>query len=156
MSITSALISPPMPDTRRPDLRSTSADSVLRAASRTGNPARMARVAIVPPNAPRPTISICMVSLHLLRRRDVLGLAVPKGPVFLRDFDQVDEDIFLANLHPFVEMIRKCFVEALLQLGGTAAIQCYLKDDAIVRPMDAEILPIEWQVRLRVFRDDLK
>lgn len=35
--------SPPMPDTRRPDLRSASAESVLRAANRTGNPARRAR-----------------------------------------------------------------------------------------------------------------
>src|SRR5262252_8601107 len=58
MSITSALTSPPMPDTRRPDLRNSSAESVLRAASRTGSPVRMARAAMVPPNAPMPTISI--------------------------------------------------------------------------------------------------
>src|SRR5262249_42779598 len=54
----SALPSPPMPNTRRPDLRNASADSVLRAASRTGSPVRMARAAIVPPSAPMPTISI--------------------------------------------------------------------------------------------------
>jgi hypothetical protein len=53
-------------------------------------------------------------------------------------------------------MVRQCFVEALLQLNGTAAIQCDLKKDAIVRPMYAEILSIEWQARLRVFRDYLK
>ena len=53
--------SPPMPDTRRPDLRNASAESVLRAASRTGSPVRMARAAIVPPNAPMPSISICIL-----------------------------------------------------------------------------------------------
>src|SRR5215471_16161390 len=95
-------------------------------------------------------------STPLFWRRYVLGLAVTKGPIFLRDFNKADEDIFLANLHSFVEMVRECFVEALLQLGGTAAIQCDLKKDAIVRPMYAEILSIEWQARLRVFRDYLK
>src|SRR5580698_5328999 len=60
MSIASAHTSPPMPDSRRPELCSASAESVLRAASRTGSPARMARAAIVPPNAPMPTISICI------------------------------------------------------------------------------------------------
>src|SRR5215470_11449407 len=94
--------------------------------------------------------------LDLFWRRDVLGLAVTKGPIFLRDFNKADEDIFPANLHSFVEMVRECFVEALLQLSGAAAIQCDLKKDAIVRPMYAEILSIEWQARLRVFRDYLK
>jgi len=37
---------------------------------------------------------------------DVLGLAVTKGPIFLRDFNKVDEDVFLANLYSFVEMVR--------------------------------------------------
>jgi len=32
-------------------------------------------------------------------------------------------------------------------------MQCDLKKDAIVRPMYAEILSIDWQARLRVFRD---
>src|ERR1044071_10038128 len=96
------------------------------------------------------------VTFDLFWRRDVLGLAVTKGPIFLRDFNKVDENILLANLYSFVEMIRECFVEALLQLSGTAAIQCDLKKDAIVRPMYAEILSIEWQARLRVFRDYLK
>jgi len=68
----------------------------------------------------------------------------------------VYKDIFLANLYSFVETVRQCLVEALLQLSGTAAIQCDLKKDAIVRPMYAEILSIEWQARLRVFRDYLK
>ena len=96
------------------------------------------------------------VIFDLFWRRDVLGLAVTKGPIFLRDFNKVDEDIFLANLYSFVETVRQGFVEALLQLSGTAAIQCDLKEDAIIRPMNAEILSIEWQVRLRVFRDYLK
>src|SRR5215472_18528371 len=95
-------------------------------------------------------------STPLFWRHYVLGLAVTKGPIFLRDFNKADEDIFLANLHSFVEMVRECFVEALLQLSGTAAIQCDLKKDAIVRPMYAEILSIEWQAGLRVFRDYLK
>ena len=47
-------------------------------------------------------------------------------------------------------------MEGVLQLGGTAAIQCDLKKDAIVRPMYAEILSIEWLAHLRVFRDYLK
>jgi hypothetical protein len=42
----------------------------------------------------------------LFWRRDVLGLAVTKGPIILRDFNKVDEDIFLANLYSFVEMVR--------------------------------------------------
>jgi hypothetical protein len=92
----------------------------------------------------------------LFWRRDVLGPAVTKGPIFLRDFNKVDEDVFLANLYSSVEMVRECFVEALLQLGGTAAIQCDLKKDAIVPLMYAEILSIEWKARLRVFRDYLK
>jgi hypothetical protein len=60
------------------------------------------------------------VIFDLFWRRDVLGLAVTKGPIFLRDFNKVDEDVFLANLYSCVEMVR--FVEALLQLSGTAAI----------------------------------
>jgi hypothetical protein len=88
------------------------------------------------------------VIFDLFWRRDVLGLAVTKGPIFLRDFNKVDEDIFLANLYSFVEMVRQCFVETLLQLSGTAAIQCDLKKDAIVRPMYVEILSIQWQARL--------
>jgi hypothetical protein len=54
----SAIALPPMPDTRRPDDRSPRADSAVRVASQTGIPALTARVAIVPPNAPIPTISI--------------------------------------------------------------------------------------------------
>src|SRR5258708_3270800 len=50
-----------MPDTRRPDLRNAFAESLLRAASRTGSPERMARAAMVPPSAPTPTISICIL-----------------------------------------------------------------------------------------------
>ena len=42
----------------------------------------------------------------LFWRRDVLGLAVTKGPIFLRGFNKVDENIFLANLYSFVEMVR--------------------------------------------------
>jgi len=55
-----------------------------------------------------------------------------------------------------VETVRQGFVEALLQLSGTAAIQCDLKKDAVVRPTYAKILSIEWQARLRVFCDYLK
>ena len=47
-----------------------------------------------------------------------------------------------------------CKSVASTQWNG--AIQCDLKKDAIVRPMYAEILSIEWQARLRVFRDYLK
>jgi hypothetical protein len=91
-----------------------------------------------------------------LGRCDVLSLAVTEGPILLRDFDQVDEDIFPAKLDAFMETVRECFVEALLQLGGTAAVQGDLKHDNIVRPLYAEILAIDWQARLGVFRDDLK
>jgi hypothetical protein len=35
-----------------------------------------------------------------------MGLAVTKEPISLRDFNKVDEDIFIANLYSFVEMIR--------------------------------------------------
>ena len=38
------------------------------------------------------------VIFDLFWRRDVLGLAVTKGPIFLRDFNKVDEDVLLANL----------------------------------------------------------
>jgi hypothetical protein len=103
-----------------------------------------------------PPLPAAGVICDLFWRRDVLGLAVPKGPIVLRDFNKADEDIFPANLYFFVEMIGECFVEALLQLSGTAAIQCDLEEDAVVRPMYAEILSIEWQARLRVFRDYLK
>jgi hypothetical protein len=103
-----------------------------------------------------PTTSRNWCIFDLFWRRDVLSLAITKGPIFLRDFNKADEDIFLANLYSFVEMVRQCFVEALLQLSGTAAIQCDLKKDAIVRPMYSEIVSIEWQARLRVFRDYLK
>jgi hypothetical protein len=103
-----------------------------------------------------PLLPATGVILDLFWRRDVLGLAVAKGPIFLRDFNEADEDILLANLYSFVEMVRQCFVEALLQLSGTAAIQCDLKKDAIVRPMYAEILSIESQACLRMFRDYLK
>src|SRR5215470_3429036 len=115
-----------MPDTRRPDLRNASAESVLRAASRTASPVRMARAAIVPPNAPTPTISIRIGDLFW--RRDVLGLAVSKRPIFLRDFDEADEDVFLSKSCSFVETVRQCLVEALLQLGRAAAVQRDLKE----------------------------
>jgi hypothetical protein len=51
----------------------------------------------------RPTTGVIF---DLFWRRDVLGLAVTKGPIFLRDFNKVDEDILLANLYSFVEMVR--------------------------------------------------
>ena len=53
-----------------------------------------------------PPLPATGVRFDLLWRRDVLGLAVTKGPIFLRDFNKVDEDIFLANLYAFVEMVR--------------------------------------------------
>src|SRR5262249_45763387 len=90
-----------------------------------------------------PPLPATGVIFDLFWRRDVLGLAVTKGPVFLRNFNKVDEDVFLANLYSFVEMVRQCFVETLLQLSGTAAIQCDLKKNAIVRPMYSEILSIK-------------
>ena len=74
-----------------------------------------------------PALPATGVNFDLFWRGDVLGLAFTKGPIFLRDFNKVDENIFLANLYSFVEMVRECFVEALLQLSGTAAIQCDLK-----------------------------
>jgi len=53
-----ATAAPPMPDTRKPDDRRRLADSAVRVASRTGTPALTARVAMVPPNAPIPAISV--------------------------------------------------------------------------------------------------
>jgi hypothetical protein len=53
-----------------------------------------------------PPLPATRVIFDLFWRRDVLGLAVTKGPIFLRDFNKVDEDIFLANLYSFVEMVR--------------------------------------------------
>jgi hypothetical protein len=53
-----------------------------------------------------PPLPATGVIFDLFWRRDVLGLAVTKGPIFLRDFNKVDEDIFLANLYSFVEMVR--------------------------------------------------
>src|SRR5262249_36900031 len=90
-----------------------------------------------------PPLPATGVIFDLFGRRDVLGLAVTKGPIFLRDLNKGDEDVFLANLYSFVDMVRQCFVETLLQLSGTAAIQCDLKKNAIVRPMYSEILSIK-------------
>src|SRR6266478_6230413 len=53
-----------------------------------------------------PPLPATGVIFDLFWRRDVLGLAVTKGPIFLRDFNKVDEDVFLANLYSFVEMVR--------------------------------------------------
>jgi hypothetical protein len=53
-----------------------------------------------------PPLPATGVIFDLFWRRDVLGLAVTKGPIFLRDFNKVDEDIFLANLYSFLEMVR--------------------------------------------------
>src|SRR5262249_15204028 len=53
-----------------------------------------------------PPLPATGVIFDLFWRRDVLGLAVTKRPIFLRDFNKVDEDIFLANLYSFVEMVR--------------------------------------------------
>jgi hypothetical protein len=93
---------------------------------------------------------------HSFTSLNVLGVAVTEGPILLRDFHQVDEDIFPSNLYFFVEAVRECLIEALLQLSGAAAVQCDLKNDAVVRPMYAEILAIDWQARLRVLGDYLK
>jgi hypothetical protein len=53
-----------------------------------------------------PPLPATGVTFDLFWRRHVLGIAVTKGPIFLRDFNKVDEDIFLANLYSFVEMVR--------------------------------------------------
>jgi hypothetical protein len=53
-----------------------------------------------------PPLPATGVIFDLFWRRDLLGLAVTKGPIFLRDFNKVDEDVFLANLYSFVEMVR--------------------------------------------------
>jgi len=53
----------------------------------------------------RPQSSAVFI-FDLFWRRDVLDLAVTKGPIFLRDLNKVHEDIFLANLYSFVEMVR--------------------------------------------------
>jgi hypothetical protein len=53
-----------------------------------------------------PPLPAIGVIFDLFWRRDVLGLAVTKKPIFLRDFNKVDEDVFLANLYSFVEMVR--------------------------------------------------
>jgi hypothetical protein len=42
----------------------------------------------------------------ILEARRTGPRAVTKGPILLRDFNKVDEDIFLANLYSFVEMVR--------------------------------------------------
>ena len=62
---------------------------------------------------------------------------------------------FLVSLHLSGD-VTLAYYRSVLQLGGTAAIQCDRKKDAIVRPMYAEILSIEWLAHLRVFRDYLK
>src|SRR3954470_16039960 len=53
-----AAASPPTPETRRPEDRSSRAVAAVRVASETGIPAASARVAMVPPKAPMPTISV--------------------------------------------------------------------------------------------------
>ena len=53
-----------------------------------------------------PALPATGVNFDLFWRGDVLGLAFTKGPIFLRDFNKVDENIFLANLYSFVEMVR--------------------------------------------------
>src|SRR5208282_6031666 len=94
--------------------------------------------------------------IHLARGRYVLGYAIAERPVFLRHFYQTDEDIFSAQLQAFVQAVRHGFVEALLHFNGTAAAQGDLHKNAIVRSMDAKIIPVKLQPSFGMLSDDLE
>ncbi|MGB6386548.1 MAG: hypothetical protein WBD25_22285 [Terriglobales bacterium] len=85
-----------------------------------------------------------------------MRFAIAERPIFLRHFHQIDEDILAANLQAFVQSVRNGFVEALLHLNCTAAIQSDLQKDAIVRSMNAKIISIKLQIRFVVLCDDLE
>src|SRR6267154_1541671 len=53
---------------------------------------------------------------------DVLGFAIAERPVFLGDFYQIDDDIFPAQLHGFVQAVGNGFVVALLHFDGAARV----------------------------------
>src|SRR5258708_3751531 len=66
------------------------------------------------------------------RGRNVLGFAIAERPVFLRHFDQIDDDIFPAQLYGCVQSIGNGFVEELFHFGGASGVESDLDEDAIV------------------------
>src|ERR1700735_3992286 len=93
---------------------------------------------------------------RLALRRYVLRLATAERPVFLRHLDQIDENILPAQLQGFMQAVGDSFIEALLHLNRTAAAQRNLYKDAVVGPVNAEVVPVKQQFSLGMFRDDLE
>src|ERR1700688_1265184 len=90
------------------------------------------------------------------RGGNVLGFAVAERPVFFWHFHQGDEDIFAAEFQACMQSVGDGFVEALLHFDGAAGAKRDLHEDAVVGAMNAEIIPVEEQLSLGVFGDDLE
>jgi len=86
----------------------------------------------------------------------ILSYAVAERPVFLRHFHKTNEHILQANLQAIVQTVGDSLVEALFHLHRAAAVQRYLQKNAIVRSMDAKIIPIKLQPSPGMLRDNLK
>src|SRR5580658_6070637 len=87
----------------------------------------------------------------LTRGSYVLGLAIAERPVLLRHFDQIDKDIFPAQLQGLMHAVRNGLVEALFRFNGAAAVQSDLYKNTVVRSMDTEIIPVKLQTSLGMF-----
>ena len=92
----------------------------------------------------------------LWRSRCVLGFSVAEGPVFFCHFHQADEDIFPAQLQALVQAVGHGFIEPLLHLHGSTAIQRDLYKDAVVGSMNAKKFPVKLQAGLGMLGDDLE
>ncbi len=90
------------------------------------------------------------------RSRCVLSFSIAERPIFLRHFDQVDQDIFFAQLEAFVQAIGHRFVKTLLHLDRSAAVQGDLQKYAVVRSVDAKIIRIKLQAGFGMRGDDLE
>jgi hypothetical protein len=86
----------------------------------------------------------------------VLGFAVAERPILLADFDQIDQDVFSAQLQFLMESIRYRFVKALLGLESAASVEGDLQKDTVVRPLDVQVSVVELQTRPVMFGDHLK
>jgi hypothetical protein len=55
-----------------------------------------------------------------------------------------------------VQSVGNCFVKTLLHLGRSSTVQRDLQKYAIVRPVDAKIIPIKLQAGFGMCSDDLE
>src|SRR3712207_908208 len=91
--------------------------------------------------------AIVLIPLRVLRD------AVTEGPVFLFDFNQVDEYILRAEARVFAQPLDDPLEECLLLLNRPRVADGQLDDDEIVASLDAKIVRTVEEVAVLVLAD---